>query len=428
MSAVWPVTGRQEAGQAPLLPRYEAVVGPHVLDQLRQLAAPLQGAKVVHVNSTRLGGGVAEILEKLVPCMAELGLEASWEVIDGTSDFFHVTKSMHNALQGHPVSIPDARTRLFEDVNRDNAERLGETLRDADYVFIHDPQPAPLISLVGEQRGRWVWRCHIDLSRPFRPVWSYLRPFVAQYDASIFSLPQFGQPLPHPVYIIPPSIDALSEKNIELGQEEIAATLERFGIDAARPVILQVSRFDRFKDPVGVIQAYRLAVSFVPDLQLVLAGGEATDDPEGESVLTEVREAAADDPDVHVLLLPADSGRTINALQRGSDIVLQKSLREGFGLTVTEGMWKGKPVIGGNTGGIRLQVVNHQTGFLVDTPEGAALRIRYLLLQERERLEMGERARELVREDFLITRHLRDYLTLMVALAGVGADGRIELW
>ena len=416
------------AAPSGILSQYEEVVGPNVLDQLRQLAAPLQGARVVHVNSTRLGGGVAEILEKLVPCMRELDLDASWEVIDGTPDFFQITKSMHNALQGNPVGISEVRAHLFEEVNRHNAERLGEVLHDADYVFIHDPQPSPLVDIVEGRRGRWIWRCHIDLSHPYRPVWNYLRRFVAQYDASIFSLPDFGQPLPHPVYIIPPSIDALSEKNMELGEEEVAATLERFGIDTQRQLVLQVSRFDRFKDPVGVIQAYRLATKFAPDLQLVLAGGEATDDPEGASMLEEVRAAASDDPDIHVLLLPADSGRIINALQRGTDIVLQKSLREGFGLTVTEGMWKGKPVIGGNAGGIRLQVVNHQTGFLVETPEGMALRVRYLLQQERERLDMGERARELVRENFLITRHLRDYLTLMVALSGVGQDGRIELW
>lgn len=411
-----------------ILPMYEEVVGANVLDQLRQLARPLHGARVVHVNSTRLGGGVAEILEKLVPCMIELGLQASWEVIDGTGEFFQVTKSIHNALQGTPIGLTDARTTLFEDVNRWNAERLGESLRDADFVFIHDPQPAPLVRIIEGKRGRWIWRCHIDLSHPYRPVWNYLRRFVEAYDASIFSLPDFSQPLSHPVFIIPPSIDALSEKNTDLPGEEVIATAERFKIDPERPVVLQVSRFDRFKDPVGVIHAYRLATKFVPDLQLVLAGGEATDDPEGASMLDEVRAAAADDPDVHVLLLPADSNRTINALQRGAGIVMQKSLREGFGLTVTEAMWKGKPVIGGNAGGIRLQVVNHQTGFLVDTPEGAALRIRYLLQQENERLEMGERARQLVRENFLITRHLRDYLTLLVALSGVGHEGRIELW
>jgi trehalose synthase len=228
------------------------------------------------------------------------------------------------------------------------------------------------------------------------------------------------------VFIIPPSIDALSEKNMDLPAEEVVDTQGRFGIDPERPLILQVSRFDRFKDPLGVIRAYELAKRFVPTLQLGLAGGEAADDPEGASVLEEVREAAADDPDIHVLMLPANSNRTINALQRAAVVGLQKSLREGFGLTVTESMWKGKPVIGGNVGGIRLQVVNHETGFLVDTPEGAALRIRYLLFNEGERLRIGRQAKEFVRENFLITRNLREYLTLIVALSH-GADGRIEL-
>lgn len=411
----------------PILPQYEAIVGPGALDQLRQLAAPLQGARVVHVNSTRLGGGVAEILQKLVPCMQELGIEASWEVIGGTADFFSITKSMHNCLQGNPLNLSEARLRLYEETNAQNAARLHDSLADADFVFIHDPQPVAIIAHVPDRRGRWVWRCHVDLSHPYRRMWAYLRRFIDRYDASVFSLPDFGQALPHPVYIIPPSIDALSEKNIELTTREIRATAERFGIDVRRPVMLQVSRFDHFKDPVGVVRAYRLATGFVPDLQLILAGGEATDDPEGPLVLEDVRAAAADDPDIHVLLLPAEADRTVNALQRAADIVVQKSLREGFGLTVTEALWKGKPVIGGNVGGIRLQVVNHRTGFLIETPEGVALRVRYLLLNKAERRAMGKRGREVVRENFLITRHLRDYLTLMLALRGAVRDGRIDL-
>lgn len=409
-----------------LLDSYAQVAGADVIRHLQQLATPLKGARVVYVNSTRSGGGVAEILTNLVPLKRELGFGARWEVISGDGEFYQCTKGFHNGLQGNRVELPAALRRAYEDTNAQNAEELRAVLEDADFVFIHDPQPAPLLRHFPQRRGKWVWRCHIDLSHPHRPVWKYLRDFVNGYDASIFSLADFAQPLPHPVYLIPPSIDPLAEKNMELEATEIDAVCAHYHIDRTRPLMLQVSRFDRFKDPVGVIHAYRLAKSFIPGLQLVLAGGGASDDPEGDVVLAEVRLAAQDDPDVHVLLLPADAHRTINALQRAADFVLQKSLREGFGLTVTEAMWKAKPVIGGDTGGIRLQVVNHHTGFLVSTPEGAALRIRYLLHHHERLLEMGNKAREFVRQSFLLTRHLREYLTLMVGLQH-GAQDRIDL-
>jgi trehalose synthase len=405
---------------------YTEIVGSDVIDQLRQLAQPLKGMKVVHVNSTRVGGGVAEILAKLVPLMNDLGLDTHWEVITGNTEFYQCTKHFHNALQGDSVEIPEALLRNYEQTNRENAEQLRPALENADIVFIHDPQPAPLLGAFPRRKGRWIWRCHIDASRPHRPVWKYLRPFLSGYDASIWSLPDFAQPLPHPQYIIPPSIDPLSDKNVDLSEHEIDEVYGRFDIDAERPLLTQVSRFDRFKDPVGVIRSYRLAKRFVPGLQLVLAGGGATDDPEGEIVLNEVYAAADNDPDIKILLLPSDAHRTINALQRASDIVMQKSTREGFGLTVTEGLWKGKPVIGGNTGGIRLQVIDHHTGFLVSTPEGAALRTRYLL-NHRDILDsMGRKAREFVRDYFLLTRHLREYLTLMVVLRNNHSD-RVEL-
>lgn len=409
-----------------LLKSYATVVGPAVIEQLRQLALLLQHLRVVHVNSTRLGGGVAEILDKLVPLMRELGIDTRWEIITGNPEFYHCTKAFHNGLQGKAVEIPTEWLANFEAINAVNAERLRPVLEEADIVFIHDPQPAPLLRLLPKRQGRWIWRCHIDINRPHRPIWRYLRNFVKDYDASIFSLAAFAQPLPHPQYLIPPSIDPLSEKNVDLSEAEIAEVCREFGIDRERPVILQVSRFDRFKDPVGVIQAYRLAKAYLPSLQLVLAGGSASDDPEGEAVLAEVRQAAGNDPDAHILLLPPDAHRTINALQRAADVVLQKSLREGFGLTVTEALWKGKPVIGGDTGGIRLQVIDHHTGFLVNTPEGAALRIRYLLHHSEKRREMNLKSREFVRENFLITRHLREYLALMVSLM-YQAEDRIEL-
>jgi trehalose synthase len=408
------------------LDRYSEICGPDVIDQLRQLVVPLKGAKVIHVNSTREGGGVAEILAKLVPLKMELGIDVSWEVIEGNAEFFRCTKGFHNALQGNKVEIPQSLLENYENTNRKNAEGLRDKLEEADIVFIHDPQPAPLLEYCPNRRGKWFWRCHIDASKPYRPVWKYLRSFVAGYDASIFSLAAFAQPLPHVEYLIAPSIDPLSEKNIELDQSWVESVVSNLGVDLERPVMTQVSRFDIFKDPVGVIRAYRLTKKFIPTLQLILAGGEATDDPEAMTVLDEVRTAANDDPDIHIVLLPPDAHRSINALQRASDIVLQKSLKEGFGLTVTEAMWKGKPVIGGDTGGIRIQVVNHQTGFLVNTPEGAALRARYLLFHRDLLQEMGEKARSFVRENFLLTRHLREYLTVMVSVLH-GRGDRIEL-
>jgi len=399
-----------------LLEQYAAVAGSEVVDQLKQLGSKVRGVRVVHVNSTRKGGGVAEILDRLVPLMQEVGVDADWEIIDGPPEFYECTKGFHNALQGARAPIPESRLRAYETANEQAAERLRGKLEDADFVFIHDPQPARMLLHVPNRRGKWIWRCHIDISRPYLPVWKYLRRALAGYDASIFSLSDFAQPLPYPLYLIAPSIDPLSDKNRELDTAESMAVLHRFGLDPDRPIVLQVSRFDSFKDPVGVVEAYRLAKPYVPGLQLVLAGGTAADDPEGEAMLHEVRGTASEDPDIHILLLPPDAHRTINALQRVATVVLQKSLREGFGLTVTEALWKGKPVIGGNTGGIRLQVVNHHTGFLVSSPEGAALRIRYLLRNVLERQEMGRKARAFVRENFLLTRQLREYLTLLVGL------------
>jgi trehalose synthase len=406
--------------------RYVDIVGDQVIDHLRQLARPLQGMKVVHVNSTRTGGGVAEILTQMVPLMRELGLDAQWEVIHGEESFFQSTKSFHNGLQGNAFPLSDSIFKVFEETNADNAEELRATLEEADIVFIHDPQPLPLLRSCPGRKGKWIWRCHIDLSHPYRPVWKYLRQFVVDYDASIFSLADFAQPLPHTQYLMRPSIDPFSEKNMELDEDRVLAVKQQFGVDPERPLLLQVSRYDRFKDPVGVIQSYQLARTSVPELQLVLAGGGATDDPEGGAVLAEVRTEAADDKDIHILVLPPDAHITINALQRAADIIVQKSTKEGFGLTVTEAMWKGKPVIGGDTGGIRRQVINHHTGFLVRTPEGAALRIRYMLRHPNKTREMGLKAKEYVRQNFLFTRNLREYLSLMLAQTHRDED-RIEL-
>ncbi len=399
-----------------ILQNYKNIVGEGVLYQLQQIAKSLNNIRILHINSTPQGGGVAEILEKLVPLSQALGLDATWEVIKGDLDFFQCTKTFHNALQGKRSSIPESYLRKYEEINAINSEMLKEKLQEADIVFIHDQQPAALIDHFPKRKGKWIWRCHVDASHPDRHVWKYLRKFIEKYDASIFSLDEFAQQLPHPIYLIPPSIDPLSDKNCDLSQEEINEVYVRFNIDPERPMILQVSRFDRFKDPLGVIESYKLAKKFKPQLQLVLAGGGAPDDPEGDQILREVQSAAAGDSDIKILFLPADSHRAINALQRAAHIVLQKSTKEGFGLTVTEALWKKKPVIGGNVGGIKLQVVNYHTGFLVNTPEGAANRIRYLLQYPEKSQAIGETGRQFVKENYLITRHLAEYLTLMVTL------------
>jgi trehalose synthase len=398
------------------LKAYEEVAGKIAISQLRQLADSLAGSKVVHVNSTKAGGGVAEILDWMVPLMNDLGMDASWEVIQGYDKYFEVTKTFHNAMQGNPSVLTQKMIDTYESTVADNAQRLRPVLEDADFVFIHDPQPAALLDLCPNRKGKWVWRCHIDSSKPVRKVWKYLKSKVQNYDASIFSLKNFAQPLPHPQFIIAPSIDPLSPKNEELNSPEITSTFAEYGIpNNGIPVLTQVSRFDRFKDPIGVIEAFNTLTEHIR-AELVLAGGGATDDPEGQMVLEEVRDAAKDNPHIHVLMLPNDAHHTINALQRGSTIVIQKSLQEGFGLTVTEALWKEKPVIGGNVGGIKLQVQDYYTGFLVETPDGAALRIRELLHDPKKMERMGKIARYFVKENFLLTRHLREYLTLMLGL------------
>lgn len=408
--------------------RYIEVAGEESINEIKQLGKALEGIKILHINSTKLGGGVAEILMTMTQLTNALGMETKWATIEGNPDFFECTKQMHNAIQGlKQTTFSPHLLKTYEEVNARNAEMLRPLIEEADVVFIHDPQPAALIHSFPERKNKWVWRCHIDASNPHRKLWKFLRGYVKQYDASIFSLVDFVQPLPHPIFLIPPSIDPLTEKNRELPQEEINAIYNKFKIDPERPMILQVSRFDYFKDPLGVIDAYRLAKKFKPRLQLVLAGGGATDDPEGEKVLSQVKEAINHDPDIHLLFLPSDAHLTINALQRAATIVLQKSLKEGFGLTVTEALWKRKPVIGGNCGGIRLQVINYNTGFLVNTPEGAAERIRYLLQDPVLIEELGSNGKTFVRDHFLITRHVRDYLTVMISLLRPTSERRIEL-
>jgi len=384
------------------LAEYEQVVGKLAISQLHQLAEHLQGATVVHVNSTKEGGGVAEILKWLVPLMNDFGLNARWEIIEGNDEYFKTTKSFHNGLQGRPTVLSKSMQQAYEGTVEENANRLRPILEEADFVIIHDPQPAALLEHCPNRKGKWIWRCHIDVSRPYRKVWQYLKPRVTNYDASIFSMAEFAQPLPHPQFLIAPSIDPLSDKNCDLPVEELDNIISNLGIPRELPILTQISRFDRFKDPIGVIEAFKM-ISENIEAELVLAGGGATDDPEGAAMLEEVKNAANGDERIHILFLPSDAHRTINALQRASTIVIQKSLQEGFGFT--EALWKGKPVIGGNVGGIRRQVHNYYTGFLVDTPEGAALRIRYLLRQPGRIKAFGEIGRQFVKENFLLTRH-----------------------
>jgi len=397
-----------------LLDQYEQVVGHQEIQRLRRLGESLAGKRIVHVNSTKSGGGVAEILRWMIPLMRELGIDASWEVISGPPEFYQVTKAFHNGLQGLPVTLHQRDFAMHYEVNRANAEKLN---LQGDVVFVHDPQPVFLPEFTPPgQVGCWIWRCHIDASRPNRLIWKHLEKAIARYQAAIFSMAAFTRPLSCPMFLVPPSIDPLSDKNCPIPEAERLATLAQHGIDPERPLLVQVSRFDRFKDPLGVVEAYRMLKPYYPELQLALAGGPADDDPEGAGVLHEVMSRAADDNDIKVLMLPPDAHRAINALQRSAIVVLQKSLREGFGLTVAEALWKGKPVVGGACGGITLQVHDYHTGFLVHSAPGAAYRIRYLLRYAEKRQRMGKTGHEFVREYFLLTRHLRDYMTMLLDL------------
>jgi trehalose synthase len=402
----------QETPHVPQLDDYAAVIGTEELEELRQLAGCHDGPSVTMVNSTATGGGVAEILSRMVPLMQELGLNVRWEVMKGGEDFFAITKAFHNALHGLPFEARPEWFDLFLQVTEQNRA----TIRlDDEFVVIHDPQPVALVQARDGLHNHWIWRCHIDLSRPNLPLWNFLRPFVERYDSSLFSAPAFTQGLPNPQYLFYPAIDPLSDKNRPLEPEAVQGVLERFGIDPKRPILTQVSRFDRLKDPVGVIQAYRKVRKY-DDCQLVLAGGSATDDPEGEQVLAEVREAAGKDPDVHILNLPPWSNLEINALQRGSTIVIQKSLREGFGLTVSEALLKKRPVVASAVGGIPAQVIHKMTGLLAHSVDGAAYQIRFLLSNPGFAQELGENGYEHVKANFLLTQNIKRYLLLFLIL------------
>lgn len=394
------------------LEQYEPIVGPQVIEELKILAKNLEGKRVLHVNSTAVGGGVAEILNRMVPLLGDLGVTARWDVIKGGEAFYSVTKKIHNALHGHEQTFDDKDFDVFFEVQEENSRRMR---LDDDIVFVHDPQPIGLVKRKKEFGNKWIWRCHVDVSNPQASIWNFLRTFVEQYDKSVFSAPAFAQKLSIPQVLICPSIDPLSDKNREMSQEEIEKIVERLRIPLDKPLVTQVSRFDRLKDPVGVIKAFRQAKEYV-DARLLLVGGSADDDPEGIQVLEEVKNEAAHDPDILVLSLPPTSHLEINAIQRVSTILLQKSLREGFGLTITEALWKAKPVIASAVGGIPLQVAHKYSGILTHSIEGTVYWLKQLLQEPSFAKRLGENGREHVRQNFLLTRHLRDYLLLFLSL------------
>jgi trehalose synthase len=399
---------------APTLADYEPIIGKSQLDELRFVARALKGKRVKMVNSTAMGGGVAEMLNRLVPLLDELEVKTGWEVITGGNDFFEVTKGFHNALHGADFTFTEAARDVFLANTEQNRQRM---TFDEDFVVIHDPQPAGLIASKSGS-SHWVWRCHIDLSHPNPDVWSFLQSMVERYDAAVFSSPAFARRLSIPQALFYPCIDPLSEKNKDLDEHYIQNVCDNFGVDRSRPIVTQISRFDRLKDPLGVIHAYKMAKRYV-DFQLVLAGGGATDDPEGAIVLKEVHEAAGDDPDVIILDLPPWSALEINALQRASTIIVQKSLKEGFGLTVTEALWKAKPTIASAVGGIPTQVIDKFTGALVHSVEGCAYQIRYLLTHPEYGIQLGKNGREHVKENFLMTTNARRWVLLLRILSGL---------
>jgi trehalose synthase len=394
------------------LEEYAPVAGKQVIDELYLLADKLQGKSILNVNSTAVGGGVAEILNRMLPLMKDLGVDVKWDVIRGDEKFFVITKKFHNALHGVDVAISDDDISYFLLVNQQNASELSLS---GDIIFIHDPQPIALIEKKSELGNKWLWRCHIDFSKPIPSIWNFLRPFIERYDSAVFSAPAFARQLLTKQVLISPSIDPLSDKNKELPEEFINKIMEKFGVDRSRPVVTQISRFDYLKDPVGVIRAFKMAKKYV-DCQLILAGGGATDDPEGMNILNAVRNEAESDPDIFVLFLPPGSDLDINALQRGSTLVLQKSLKEGFGLTVAEALWKSKPVIASAVGGIPLQITHKFSGILTHSIEGTAYWIKQLIHEPEYAKRLGVNGREHIKDNYLITRHIQDYLILFLSL------------
>jgi trehalose synthase len=395
---------------------YTHIAGRGLIEQIRELSGSLKGKSVLHVSATAFGGGVSEILYTLVPLMRDIGLDAHWQVILGQEDFFNVTKLMHNSLQGDPQAISDAQWEVFEAYNVMNAQSLEGNW---DVIIVHDPQPAGMRLAAPEQARRWIWRCHIDLSTPNPETLARMLPLITPYDASVWHMEQY---VPAGLdggirRICPPAIDPLSPKNMALSPEDAAFVCEQFGIDTDRPLICQVSRFDPWKDPIGVIDAYRSVTEEVPDAQLALVGSMATDDPEGWDFFHRTFRHADGDPDIKILNNLNNVGAIeVNAFQSQADVCMQKSIREGFGLTVTEAQWKGRPMVGGDVGGIPLQITDGVSGFLVDSPETAAQRTIEVLEDPELAKRIGRAGKEHAREHFLTPRLLRDWLELFTQL------------
>jgi trehalose synthase len=401
---------------------YAGVVDLDVIDRIVALAEPLQGARVLHLNATAYGGGVAELLATHVPLLRSVGIDADWQVMQGSDQFFGVTKMVHNALQGADLEWTPAMQKIYLEKVLDNS-----LLFDGhyDFVVVHDPQPAAILSFLRDRLGSsitdtvWIWRCHIDLTDANPKVWEFFRPFVEQYNASVWTLLEFVPASLDMERVVqnPPCIDPLSVKNLELATPFCHELTRQYGVDVHRPIVCQVSRFDPWKDPVGVIQAYRLVREKVGDAQLILAGSMATDDPEGFRVWEETEEARAGDRDIFLLSNLHQVGSVqINAFQRVADVVVQKSIREGFGLTVSEALWKGRPVVGGRAGGIKLQIRDGYDGYLVDSIEECAARMIDLLADPVGADALGVQGREHVRNNFLSTRELEDWLELFTEL------------
>ncbi len=403
---------QKPSADAPTLADYVDVVGPYIIEELTTLASHAGSRSIQMVNSTAVGGGVAEMLHRVVPLLRELGIQVEWKVIEGNERFFEVTKSFHNALQGNPLKLTEEDFQTYLDCNEGNARNLH---LDSDLVVIHDPQPAALISWNRNPRSRWVWRCHIDMSHPNPQVWGFLRPYVERYDAAIFSSALFSPELSIPQFRFFPAIDPLDDKNRPLDDAYVASVFERYAVPRDKPVVTQISRYDPWKDPMGVIRAFKMARKYV-DCRLLLVGDKAADDPESDKIVARVRAEAGDDPDIHILLFSPSIATEINAFQCGSDVILQKSIREGFALTVSEALWKKRPVVGGAVGGIPAQIIDGYTGILVHSVEGASLAIRSLLHRPEAARRLGENGFQRVKDEFLITKNLKRYILLLLAL------------
>lgn len=401
------------------LKNYTEIIGEKEIENIEALAHKLEGKSVVHISSTAHGGGVAEMLHRIVPLMNDVGIETDWKVIQGEEEFFCVTKDFHNALQGKKMKLTKEMKKTYLHYNELNANLLE---LDYDYIVIHDPQPLALINYPVKNKGRWIWRCHIDLSQPNTEFWKFLNPFLGNYDSYIFTKKEYVKsPLdPNNVKIITPSIDPLSDKCKILPENQILSILDRFSIDIQNALLNQVARFDPWKDPLGVIDTYRLIKKKIAKLQLVLISSMASDDPEGWSYFEKTARHAGEDYNIHLLTdLKGVGSLEVNAFQRASDVGLLKSTKEGFGLTVTESLWKEIPVVGGNVGGIPLQIINGETGFLVNSINEAAEKTYYLLKHPKESRIMGKKGKEHVRENFLITKHLKKYLELFLNLSEI---------